>query len=193
MFNRSFYAVQDDRRFVVGYALDLGFRVFDAYTAPGQPLSDITTTAAPTLKAARPAFKLYAPDSGPEPVITKVELDAAEFGPNAFEYQCNGWGLVGLQFGGTVGRGGLAWSTLSTMAQARAARWHAVEPVGAAPSEWDWDAVDAAAERMFEAICSLAVDYYGDRPVLPGASQLIKEAGLQFESGGGLHARPGLG
>ncbi|TQL68517.1 hypothetical protein FB381_2407 [Nocardioides albertanoniae] len=193
MFNRNFYAAQDDRRFVVGYALDLGFRVFDAFSAPGQPLSEITTTASASLLAARPAFKLYAPNTGPEPVITRVELDEDEFGPSAYEYQCNGWGLIGLNFGGVVGLGGLGWSTLNTMAEARATRWHAVEPIGAAPSEWNWPAVDDAAGKMFEAIVSLANTAVGDSPILAAAGQMIKDKGLLYESGGGLHARPGLG
>lgn len=192
--NLDFYAFERDHRDVLEAVFRLGcFRVFEAYSEPDHDLREFTSADEVPIEPYGPHLMLYPIGAGPEPTIERLQLRPGAAGGGSFRFQCRGWGLVQLHFGGPFGHQELRWSHTNHNSQKRAAKWADVYPVLGNPDQWDWEAVPKASRRLNRAIRALAVDKIGSHPVLRSAAQLISRNNLMFEYGTGIHAEPSIG
>jgi hypothetical protein len=192
--NLDFYAVGEDQTAVLNAMFDLGlFRVFETYSAPDAELREFDGPDEVPHDPHGPHLMLYAFGSGPEPTAHRIDLRPGALGDATFRYTCQGWGLIQLLLANLFEGTELRWSHTNHNTEKRAMKWADVTPDVGHPSEWDWPAMTRASNRLNRVIRSMAVGKRGSRPVLLQADQLISRAGLQFEYGMGIHARPSYG
>lgn len=182
----GFYAARADVPAVLDFVLaGMGCRVFDAYSAPDEPLGEYRTAAeilaaypedAPSGRYARPVhLVLWRPDLGPEPLVRRIELRPAALPGRTFRHAAEGLGLLDLQFG-QVRDGRLAPSNLAVNSEARARRWTDTSSDRFGPVEaWCWPAVARAMRQLqYHLARRLAVGRHGSRPLLPAAAAAVQ-------------------
>jgi hypothetical protein len=130
---------------------------------------------------------LFVVGSGPEPAARRIDFHPGARGDTTFRYCCEGWGLIQLYYGGSVGTQELRWSHTNHNTEKRASAWAPTVPRLGDPAAWNWAAVTGASGKLNRAIRRMAVSKIGSRPVLPHAGQFIAQAGLQYEYGTGIH------
>ena len=192
--NLDFYAVDDDQAAVLNALFDLGmFRVFEAYSQPGNKLQEFHGTTEIPEDPHGSFVMLYTLGSGPEPMADRVDVRPGTHGDATFRYRCLGWGLIGLHLGNHFEDRELRSSHTNHNTEKRAMKWAEALPDMGDPAAWDFPAVTKASGRLNRVIRGMAIHKIGSRPVLPLAAQLIAEAGLIHEYGVGLHASPSPG
>ena len=188
--NLDFYAVDDDHKAVLDAVFRLDFRVFEAYSDEGTELREFAGPGDVPLSAQRPGshLMLFAADSGPAPVIDRIELRPHLGAPASFRFSCRGWGLIQLLLEGLVKDGQLASCHTHHNTQKRAQKWADAYPKLGTPDDWDWAAVTRASGRLNRAVRSIAVDKVGSHPILPQAANAISRLHLAYEYGSMLRA-----
>ena len=190
--NLDFYAVDEDHTAVLEAVFKLGFRVFEAYSDEGMELGEFAGPSEVLGSAQRAAshLMLFAEDSGPAPVIERIELRPRLGAPASFRFSCRGWGLIQLLLEGLVKDGQLASCHTNHNTQKRAQKWADAYPKLGTPDDWDWAAVTQASGRLNRAIRSIAVDKVASHPILPQAANAISRLHLAYEYGSMLRAEP---
>jgi hypothetical protein len=190
--NLDFYAVDEDHTAVLDAVFRLDFRVFEAYSDEGMELREFAGPGEVLMSAQRTAshLMLFAEDSGPAPVIDRIELRPRRGAPASFRFSCRGWGLIQLQLEGLVKDGRLGRCHTNHNTKKRADKWADGYPGLGIPDDWDWAAVTRASGRLNRAIRSMAVDKLGSHPVLPQAADAIGRLRLAYEYGSMLRAEP---
>jgi hypothetical protein len=168
--------------------------LFEANSDPEQELRQFVRAADIPAKPPGAHLMLFAIGSGPGPTVERINLKPRAGSPASFRFQCQGWGLIQLDFGSFFQELELRWSHTNHNTSKRAAKWSEVYPQLGDPGDWDWSAVTRASGRLNRAIRSLAVDRIGPHPVLPAAVQLIHGKDLSYEYGTGIHVdmSPGM-
>ncbi|GAA3736091.1 hypothetical protein [Micromonospora maritima] len=189
--NLDFYAVAADWPSVLEAMFDLGlFRVLEFDSEPNHELREFRAVADVPEGPRGRHLALFVIGSGPEPVARRIDLLPSAPGEKTIRYNCEGWGLVQLLYGGPVGTRELRWSHTNHNTEKRAAAWATASPRLGDPAEWNWAAVTSASGRLNRAIRRMAVRKIGSHPVLPHAARFIADAGLRHEYGTGIHLSP---
>ena len=138
---------------------------------------------------------LYVLGSGPEPVARRIDLRPGNIlGDATFRYQCDGWGLIQLDFGSLVDDGSeLRRSHTDHNTDKRARKWAETAPQAGDPGQWDWALIARTSNKLNRLIRGMAVRKIGPWPVLPEAAQLIADAALRYVYGLGIHPSPSPG
>jgi hypothetical protein len=191
--NLDFYAIGDDQLAVLNAVFELRlFRVFEAYSEPGNSLREFASPAEIPHEPHGPYLMLYALGTGPEPSAHRFELRPGAAAGATFRYRCEGWGLIQLHFGNVFKDDQLRWSHTNHNTANRAAKWSPVYPELGDPATWEWPAVTRASSKLNRTIRSMAVSKIGSHPVLPQAAELISRVGLKHEYGTGIHSTRSL-
>jgi hypothetical protein len=192
--NLDFYAADNDWSTVlqIMFSLDV-FRVFEAYSVPERELREFHgADEIPDVRQVRD-LALFVADSGPNPIARRIDLVPGAPENATFRYTCEGWGLIQLCRGESVGEQELRWSHTNHNTEKRATSWAGTLERLGDPHDWDWAAVTRASGQLNRAVGRMAVSKIGGHPVLPRAAQFIAHAGLRYEHGIGIHARPSFG
>lgn len=147
------------------------FRVFEAFSAPEEPLRRFESPGEIPLPAKGVHLALHPVDAGPEPLIRRIELR----GPSArVRWSCEGWGLVFLHLvPSATGGGRLLAGTVNHNSERRALRWAPHYPEYGDPASWDWRAVTRASRRLNGAIERLSAHRDARGAVLPAAAAIL--------------------
>jgi hypothetical protein len=192
--NLDFYAAEEDWYAVLETVFGLGvFRVFEAYSEPDRELREFHTPVELLDGYQGRDLALFVAGSGPNPLASRIDLLPGALGNATFRYTCEGWGLIQLRHGGSVGMEELQWSHTNHNTEKRARAWAATLERLSDPGDWNWAAITKASGQLNRAIRRMAVSKIGAHPVLPQAAQVIAHAGLQYEYGLGIHASPSFG
>ncbi|MEV8515447.1 hypothetical protein [Dactylosporangium sp. NPDC051484] len=192
--NLDFYAADDDWPAVLEAVFDLGlFRVYESCSEPDRTLREFHAVAEMPDDPQGRDLALFVIGSGPGPIAERINLLPGALGGATFRYSCEGWGLVQLQHGATVGCEELRWSHTNHNTQKRALAWAATLRRLGHPSAWNWAAVTSASSRLNRVIRRMAVGKVGSHPVLPHAARFMADARLRYEYGTGIHATPAYG
>jgi hypothetical protein len=192
--NLDFYAADDDWAAVLGTVFDMRlFRVFESDSEPDRELREFR--AAADVPAGPPGRRLalYVVGSGPEPITRRIDFLPGGSVGGTFRYTCEGWGLIGLDYGGPLDGQELRWSHTNHNTEKRASAWATTVPRLGDPDAWNWSAVTSASAKLNRTIRRMAISKIGSHPVLPHAARSITRAGLQYEYGTGIHANPAYG
>jgi hypothetical protein len=176
----EFYALGADRPAVLDLVFATErFRVFEAYSRPGTSVREFSSPAE-ALDAADPphgpALMLWAADSGPDPYLGRIGLDPEAWDGGTFRFECNGWGMIQLVFGGVLD-GELHPTRISHNTPRRAAAWAGDLPELGDPAAWSWPVVSRAAGRLIREVRALATSP-GRPVVLPDAARTVERDGL---------------
>ncbi|WP_203958668.1 hypothetical protein, partial [Planotetraspora mira] len=156
--NLDFYAADDDWLSVLETVFDLGlFRVFESDSEPDCELREFQ--AAPDVPDGPRGrhLALFVVGSGPDPMARRIDLLPGALGDAAFRYCCEGWGLIQLYYGGSVGTQELRWSHTNHNTEKRASAWATTLQRLGDPAEWNWAAVTSASGRLNRVIRRMAV------------------------------------
>jgi hypothetical protein len=96
------------------------FRVFEAYSEPDSELCEFGDAREVPDEPHGPLLVLYVVGSGPEPTVDRIDLQPGALGNATFRYQCQGWGLITLQFGNLFEGRELHWSHTNHNSEKRA-------------------------------------------------------------------------
>lgn len=162
------------------------FRVFESYSEPGHELREFSAA----VEVPRSGLMLFVKGTGPEPLARRIDFASDAVSGKQFRYECEGWGLIQLDYGGPVRGQELRWTHTNHNTAARAAVWAATIPRLGEPAAWDWAAITKGSSRLNRRIRRMAVGKIGSHPVLPHAHRLIAHHGLRYEYGTGIHAAP---
>lgn len=176
-----FYAIDDDYRLVLDSVFEsqLGFRVFERQSAVNETIREFHS-AEEVLQAwasgsaagsGPPNLALLAPGNGHAPTFTRIDLREPGYERNDYDYRCEGWGLILMDFG-TVRKGGVLDRSFTGHNSERRARGRAdFYPRLGDPDAWDWAAVNSYSRTLNQRIRKAAIRSEGSRPVLPAAHQ----------------------
>lgn len=176
-----FYAVDDDYRLVLEsvFGSHLGFRVFERQSAVNEKIREFHS-AEEVLQAwaggsaadsEPPNLALLAPGNGHAPLFTRIDLRGPSYERNDYDYRCEGWGLIHLDFG-TARKGRALERSYTGHNSEKRARGRADSyPRLGDPDAWDWAAVNSCSRALNRRIRKAATRTEGSRPVLPAAHQ----------------------
>ncbi|GAB3960112.1 hypothetical protein [Micromonospora vulcania] len=189
----DFYAAEDDWPAVLRTVFDLGlFRVFESDSRPDSELREFRTIDEVAPGRHGRHLMLLVVGAGPEPVVRRIDF-APGISDATHRYECRGWGLIQLDYGGLFGAQELRWTHTNHNSEKRALTWAPTLPELGDPAAWDWPAVTSASSKLNRAIRRMAVNKIGSHPVLPHAAQVMTAANLRYEYGTGVHATPLFG
>lgn len=161
--NLNFLAAPSDIPEVLAAVFTVpGIRVFEAYSTIGQALRAFDHPAEAARASSEPHLMIHAADSGPEPIIRRVDLNGG-----SHRWTADGWGLIQLVFTQS-GRPGTLDGHSNHNTAKRAETWAPHYPNFGPPDAWDFAAVTRTSRRINAAIVKLAVTKQGSRWVLPG-------------------------